>query len=364
MSAISRQKQDEFMDMMTRVFNLGALNLALGLGYKLGLFEAMAKENEPLSCAELAGRAGVSPRYLREWLGVMTCGRVVELSRAADGAELYFLPREHAACLIRGSKLNLGVYAQEIPLLTREAAVQVEKGFLSGQGVDYKHYPDFQDFMTELADAKHQETLVQTFLPSVDHGRLLEGLNAGIAVCDLGCGTGVAALLMARAFPNSRITGLDISAKAIQTAREEARNQGLANLEYELADASLLHADPAWGRRFDYITAFDAIHDQTRPHEALLSVRHLLKPGGLFSMIDIKAGSSHGANQDHPMGAFLYAVSLMHCMPVGLNDQGAGLGMMWGAQTAMKMLEDAGFARVELVDMPFDPFNQHYLCRR
>ena len=364
MTADSKLKQERFQEKMTQILNLGALNLAMAMGYKLGLFEAMAAENQARSCDELAKRAGVSPRYMREWLGIMACGQVVELDHDSKGSERYLLPAEHAACLVRGSEMNLGVYTQEIPLLATEAQAQVERDFISGDGVSYECYSRFQDFMAELADAKHRQTLVQTFLPSVDEGRLLERLQDGIEVCDLGCGTGLAALLMARAFPNSRITGLDISPTAICAARRAAQDQGLANLSYQEADAAALHQNPDWGERFDYITAFDAIHDQTRPHKALLSVRHMLKPGGLFSMIDIKAGSRHADNLEHPLGPFLYAVSLMHCMPVGLTGQGAGLGMMWGATTALRMLEAAGFERVDLVEMPFDPFNQHYLCRK
>jgi len=80
-------------------------------------------------------------------------------------------------------------------------------------------------------------------------------------------------------------------------------------------------------------------------------------------MIDIKAGSAIRDNMDHPMAPFLYTVSLMHCMPVGLNDQGRGLGMMWGQQQAMALLAEAGFSRVSVEQIPNDAFNLHFLCR-
>lgn len=355
-------KKERFIEKMTQVLNLGALNLALSLGYRLGLFEVMARFEEPVTVEELARRAEVSPRYLREWLGVIVCGGVAELGRDKDGRETYFLPPEHAAYLLRGSEPNLGVYTQEIPLLTACAQEAVMDRFRSGGGVDYGHYPGFQDFMAELADAKHRETLIQTFLPSVDQGRLLDRLKQGIEVCDLGCGSGLAARLMARAFPHSRITGLDISESALATAREQA--EGLGNLTYELRDAAQIEGDPQWAERFDYVLSFDSIHDQSHPDRALAGVRHMLRPGGLFSMVDITAGSEHADNQAHPMGPFLYMVSLMHCLPVGLNDHGAGLGMMWGRQKATRMLDQAGFAEVTVLEMEFDPFNLHYQCRR
>jgi len=348
---------------MSQVLNLGALNLGLSLGYRLGLFEVLARFKRPATCDELAREASVSPRYLREWLGVVACGRVVELGRDEAGAETYLLPPEHAAFLLRGSELNLGVYTQEIPLLTACAQEAVLDRFPSGRGVDYRHYPRFQGFMAELADAKHQDTLVPTFLPSVDGGRLVARLERGIEVCDLGCGSGLAARLMARAFPRSRVTGLDISEETVAAANRQAEAEGLANLVYLIQDAALIKDHPGFKERFDYVTAFDAIHDQSHPAKALAGVRWMLKPGGLFSMVDIAAGSNHGDNLDHPLGPFLYTVSLMHCLPVGLNDQGAGLGMMWGRQVAEKMLDRAGFSEVAVLEMAFDPFNLHYQCR-
>ena len=95
-----------------------------------------------------------------------------------------------------------------------------------------------------------------------------------------------------------------------------------------------------------------------------LGVYSILKENGTFSMIDIAAGSRLTDNRDHPMGPFLYTVSLMHCMPVGLVDGGTGLGMMWGRQKAVEMLKAAGFSRIDVAEIPDDPFNLHFLCRK
>jgi hypothetical protein len=89
----------------------------------------------------------------------------------------------------------------------------------------------------------------------------------------------------------------------------------------------------------------------------------MLAPGGIFSMIEIKARSNQADNMDHPMGPFLYTVSLMHCLPVGLNENGTGLGMMWGQEKAEALLREAGFEQIETTEMEHDPFNLHYLCR-
>jgi SAM-dependent methyltransferase len=264
----------------------------------------------------------------------------------------------------RAGNGNLGVYTQEIPLLTFCAMEQVYQGFLTGEGIPYAHYPAFHDFMAQLGDAKHRQVLVDVFLPAVDEGRLIRELQRGIRVCDLGCAQGVATILMAEAFPASCFTGIDISAEALETARAEAHGKGLSNIAFEERDAALLRHPTDLSGRFDYITAFDAIHDQTQPLEALQGVCEMLTNDGAFSMIDIAAESDIDGNRNHPMGPFLYAVSLMHCMPVGLVDDGAGLGMMWGRQLAVEMLGQAGFDHVSVEKIPDDPFNLHFYCRK
>jgi ubiquinone/menaquinone biosynthesis C-methylase UbiE len=358
-------KKERFAARMTEVLNLGALNLAMGIGYRLGLFDCLDALETPASAETVAARAGLAPRYVREWLGVMATAGVVEISRGAEAAPLFRLPPEHGDLVARraGSE-NLGVYTQEIPLLTQCALEAVVEGFRTGQGVPYTHYPRFQQFMGQLADAKHRQVLVDVFLPAVDNGALVARLTDGIRVCDLGCAEGLALILMAEAFPASEFTGIDISSEALDKARSAAAARNLSNVRFLNRDAAELAAAPDLRARFDYVTAFDAIHDQTKPLEALRGVHSLLKPGGAFSMVDIAAGSRIEDNREHPMGPFLYTVSLMHCLPVGLVDGGTGLGMMWGRERALNLLREAGFDDVRIVAIPQDAFNLHYFCRK
>jgi SAM-dependent methyltransferase len=358
-------RQEAFGRRMADILNCGALNLAMAVGYRTGLFEAMASFSIPGSPEAIAAKAGLNGRYVREWLGVMATGDVVELVPGNDGIERYLLPPEHAAYLVKSAAAaNLGVYTQEIPLLTLCAMEPVIRAFETGEGVPYSRYPRFQAFMSELADAKHRRVLLETFLPSVADGLLVARLNRGIRVCDLGCGEGMAMLLMARAFPESRFTGIDSDAGAVEAAKSEAAALGLTNAAVCLRDAAALKDDADMKGAFDYVIAFDAIHDQGRPLEALQGVHHILADNGMFSMVDIAAHTRHSDNKTHPMGPFLYAVSLMHCLPVGLVDGGAGLGMMWGRELATDMLRRAGFASIQVLDIPEDPFNLHFFCRK
>jgi ubiquinone/menaquinone biosynthesis C-methylase UbiE len=358
-------KKEAFSRRLTTILNFGALNLAMALGYRTRLFDVLDGFEWPQTASAIAEKAGLNERYVIEWLGVMVSGDIVDLSQSPSGEYLFYLPKEHGDLITRrAGNANLGVYTQEIPLLTTYAMESVFQRFTTGEGVPYQHYPEFHEFMSQLADAKHRSVLVDIFLPSVAEGQLLQQLKSGIRVCDLGCGEGIAIMLMAEAFPKSEFVGIDISEESIRKARAEASGKRLPNASFLKLDAALLKDRRDDLGAFDYVTAFDAIHDQTRPLDALINVHAILREGGLFSMVDIAASSQLLDNKDHPMAPFLYTVSLMHCMPVGLVDGGAGLGMMWGRQKALQMLHNAGFRKVQVLDIPDDPFNLHFLCKK
>lgn len=353
----------DFSDKLVQILNYGSLNLALGIGYALKIFDVMDDKGCALGLGELSKATGLDKRYLKEWLGIMVTGGIVEMTKTPDGEDAFLLPSEHGDLLCRrAGNNNLGVYTQEIPLLTACAMDAVKQGFKTGRGVPFSNYPDFQAFMSELADAKHRKVLIQEFIPYVDQGRLEKRLHQGIRVCDIGCGQGVAACLMAQAYPKSEFVGMDNHETALEQARALAESMELSNIEFIDQDAAKICDDPKLCRNFDYVCAFDAVHDQSHPQAALKGVKYMLRDGGLFSMIDIKADTDIKENADHPMAPFLYTVSLMHCMPVGLNDNGSGLGMMWGKQQAVNLLRQAGFTQVCAEDIPNDAFNLHFLC--
>jgi len=364
---MTQDKQADFSSRLTDILNHGALNLALAIGYRLQIFDVMAELGRPVTSRDLARAAGLHPRYVEEWLGVMCTGRIIEIHGPDSSGDAlkethYFLPEAHAALLTHeAGSGGMGLYTQEIPLLTQIAMARVLEDFSTGEGIGFSAYPKFQAFMSQLSHAKHRQVLIAHFLPQVDDGQLVTRLEKGIRVCDLGCGQGVALQLMARHYPACAFVGIDNDAAAIDQARQITADLGLGNLTFHEKDAAAIENDPLFSKKFDYITAFDAIHDQSHPLAALRGVLHMLAPGGLFSMVDIDAASHLAGNMDHPMGPFLYTVSLMHCMPVGLSNQGRGLGMMWGRDQAVSLLEQAGFSRIQVLEMTHDPFNVHYL---
>jgi len=353
-STFDEAAAEAFADRMVGVLNDGALTLMLSLGHRTGLFDVMAGSG-PMSSSDLAEAAGLSERYVREWLGAMTVSGVVKYS-AREAT--YRLPEEHAAFLTRAaSPNNLAAFMQYVAVL---GAVEddVTSAFAHGQGVPYSAYKRFHAVMAEDSAQTVVAALSEHILPLVPG--LVERLERGIDVLDVGCGSGLALMHMAELFPVSRFTGLDISEETISAARTEAERRGLDNLTYEVSDVASLPFEQA----YDLITAFDAIHDQARPDRVLSNVCTALRPDGIFLMQDIAGSSQLEQNLDHPVGTFLYTISCMHCMSVSLAAGGPGLGAMWGKEKALGMLREAGFKDVQVEQLAHDFQNYYYIVRK
>ncbi len=173
---------------------------------------------------------------------------------------------------------------------------------------------------------------------------------------------GSPSLLLAGKFTKSEFVGYDMSEETVCKANEKAKSLGLNNAKFVVKDCANMVDDREC---FDLITAFDAVHDQAKPQMVLDAAYQLLKPGGWFSLVDIKAHSHPADNIGTPMSSMKYAESLFHCMPVSLFfKDGAGLGTCWGQELATEMLKKAGFERVEIIDIPGDDYNMHILCRK
>ena len=347
-------RAEAFGERMVGVLNDACLALMTSIGHQTGLFDTMAGL-PPSTSTEIAGAAQLHERYVREWLGAMTTGRVVDYD---PDNRTYRLPAEHAACLTRAAGPdNLATTTQFVPLLATVES-HVFECFRSGGGVPYQAYTEFHRLMAEDSAGVHDAALIDAILPLVPG--LPERLEAGIDVADVGCGSGHAVNLMAQAFPASRFTGYDFSEEAIAAGRREAESLDLANARFEVRDVTELRV----GEAYDLITAFDAIHDQAQPASVLAGIAGALRPGGVFLMVDIRASSNVEDNLDHMVGPFLYTVSTMHCMTVSLALDGVGLGTVWGRQLATRMLHEAGFASVEVTQVEDDLFNDYFIARK
>lgn len=347
-------KAEAFAENLVGTLNSGALSLMISIGHRTELFDTLA-ELPPSTSQQIADAAGLNERYVREWLGAMVTGRVVDYDPAT---QTYCLPTEHTAFLTRAAASdNIAVFAQYIPLL---GAVEdaVMECFYKGGGVPYSAYKRFHAVMAEDSGQSVVSALFDHVLPLVPG--LMEDLERGIDVLDVGCGSGRALIRMAQAYPNSRFTGYDFSAEAIAIANSEAQRQHLSNIQFQVQDAAQINESD----RYDFITTFDAVHDQARPDLVLRNIYNALHPAGTYLMQDIHATTDVGGNLEHPVGTLLYTISCLHCMTVSLAYGGMGLGAMWGQEKALQMLAAAGFATVEIKRLAHDFQNDYYIVRK
>ncbi len=356
-SPAAGETTEEFSARMVAAIDSASLTILLSIGHQTGLLDTMAALG-PATSAQIAEAARLNERYVREWLGGMTTGHVIDYD-AEQGT--YSLPSHRAAVLTRAAgSHNLGLVAQFIPLLG-EVEQRIIGCFRAGGGLPYSEFPRFHALMAETSGPVFDAALVDVVLPLVDG--LVERLRSGADVADFGCGSGHAVNVMARAFPASRVTGLDFSDEAVATGVKEAARLGLTNASFERQNLAQLDA-ASKKEIYDVITVFDAIHDQAQPARVLQNIHRALRPGGVFLMADVKASSRLEDNVGVPMSTYMYTTSLMHCMTVSLALDGAGLGAVWGTQLATSMLADAGFADVRVAEVESDPINNYYIARK
>jgi ubiquinone/menaquinone biosynthesis C-methylase UbiE len=345
-----KQKARAFMGDMMSIMNGGAMALMCSIGHRTGLFDTMAGM-ESASSADIAAAAGLAERPVREWLGGVTVGGIVEHDPESD---TYRLPAEHSGLLTRAAgTLNMSNGLQFIAQL---GAVEDEvvASFSTGAGVPYSSFGSFQRLMAEVSTQRFDNGLLQHTIPLIG---AQDALRSGIVMADVGCGSGHAVNLLAKEFPDSTFHGFDISVEGIERAQAQAAEMGVANASFDVRDVS----DLAETARFDLITTFDAIHDQGHPDAVLKGIYDALKVGGSYLCVEPQAESHVHGNHDRAHAPFLYTVSTMHCMQVSLAADGEGVGAAWGREMIQERLVTAGFTDTSLHSSPVDRTNDYYL---
>lgn len=351
---IDAEQTDEFGQKLLEIVNHSSLSLMMSIGHRARLFDIMS-EMEHASSSEIAEQTSLNERYVREWLGAMVTGGIIQYDPAM---KTYFLPAEHAALLTRAAGSNNFATTMQWFSVLGSVEDKIVDCFREGGGVPYTEFSRFHEVMAEESFNSVVCGLFEHILPLVPD--LDEKLKAGIDVLDIGCGSGLALIEMAAAYPKSRFTGYDFSEESIGRAQQAAEERGISNVSFEVQDVSQMNA----ANSFDLITAFDVIHDQANPAQVLTEVNAALRSGGTFLMQDIAASSNVEMNISNPLGPMFYTISTMHCMTVSLSQGGAGLGTCWGKELACTMLEEAGFKNIDVHELPHDIMNYFYIMTK
>ena len=324
------------------------------LGDRMGLFKDLAAHG-PATSGELAGRTGLSERYVREWLGGMFAAGYLTYD---DTQRRYALPAEHVPTLATepGPAFFGGVHQELIGAIQRYH--QVAEAFRTGGGVRPADlHPDVWAGTSRFTAQWHQNTLVQQWLPLVPD--TTARLRAGARVADVGCGTGQALIALARAFPAITGTGYDTHPPVIEQARQAAARAGVADrISYQVLDAAA-----GLPESFDVITTFDMVHDAIDPLGLLRSIHDALRSGGRYLCLEINC-SDQAADNTGPIATLLYGFSVLYCMTTSLADGGEGLGTLGLPAPVLRQLAGkAGFTHVRQVEMD-NPFNSLYELTR
>jgi ubiquinone/menaquinone biosynthesis C-methylase UbiE len=323
------------------------------LGDQLGLYKTMAAAG-PVTPGALAAKTATDERYVREWLANQAASGYVEYDSATSK---YHLPPEHAMLLAReDSPLNMHGLFELIETVMHDEP-RLSECLRTGKGFGWhEHDPQLFPATDRFFRPGYAVNLVQSWIPA------LEGvetkLKRGARVADVGCGLGSSTVLLAKAFPESQVTGFDYHPSSIEQARKKASAAGLGDkVRFEVAGAQDFP-----GQDYDFIACFDCIHDMGDPVGALARVRNALKPDGTLMIVEPFAEDTLEKNLN-AVGRIYYGFSTTLCTPSAKSQPG---GYSLGAQAGEPRMHDvatkAGFTRFRRATQT--PFNIVYEARR
>jgi 2-polyprenyl-3-methyl-5-hydroxy-6-metoxy-1,4-benzoquinol methylase len=324
----------------------GTLELyAVHLGRELGLYEQLDRLG-PATPADLADRAGVHPRYAREWLEQQAVAGFLEVETDGDAdTRRYALPVEHRGPLVDPiDGEHLAPFAAMVVGIATTLD-DVAEAYRTGGGVpfeDYGHH--LRHGQGDINRPAFSGDLVKAWLPAV--AGVAEQLAAGGRVLDIGCGVGWSAVAVQAAWPAATVVGVDLDEASIADARANAARAGVDVSFVHAAGTSVADLGPA-----DVVLVLEALHDMARPVDVLASVRAALAPGGIVVVADEAVAETFTAPGDD-LERMMYGWSVTHCLPASMAEQpSAALGTVLRPATVAELAAQAGFTSCDVVDV-------------
>jgi 2-polyprenyl-3-methyl-5-hydroxy-6-metoxy-1,4-benzoquinol methylase len=346
--------QDKLGELLGRfVGDLGA-TIAAGnvvVGHRLGLYRGLAEG--PATAEELARRTGTDPRYVAEWLRGQAAGGYVSCDPAAGR---FSLTEEQAFALADpdGTLYLPGAFLLALGALRAES--QITDAFRSGAGMGWhEHHDDVFSGCEMFFRPGYVANLTTSWIPALEG--VAEKLTAGGRVADVGCGHGASTVLLAQAYPESKIMGSDYHQASVDTARKHAAEAGLADrARFEVASAQTFS-----GTGYDLVATFDCLHDMGDPVGAARHIRQALDADGTWLIVEPLAGDTLAANLN-PVSRVYYSFSTFLCVPAARSQPGGcALGAQAGEEAIREIAAQAGFGRFRRAAET--PFNAVYEAR-
>jgi 2-polyprenyl-3-methyl-5-hydroxy-6-metoxy-1,4-benzoquinol methylase len=340
---------------------LGALELhAVYLGSELGLYAALERHGA-LTADELAERAGIAPRYAREWLEQQAVAGLLDVEHPEAGAagRRYRLDPDHARVLAHpDDALHVAPFAHMLAGIGGVIG-RVAEAYRTGGGVPYEQYGTaFRHGQGHINRPAFTQELPSEWLPAVP-GLVarLEGAERP-RIADLGCGQGWSSIALAHAFPNAWVDGIDLDAASVADAARHAAEAGVdGRVRFAEAEAGAL-ADSG---PYDVVLILEALHDMTRPADVLRSVRAALREDASVIVVDERVADEFVAPGDE-VERMMYGWSVTHCLPTQLTEEpSAALGTVMRSATVRELAAEAGFASVDVLGVENDLFRVYHL---
>lgn len=324
------------------------------LGDELGLYRSMRGAG-PLSTTELASRVGLSERWIREWVQGQAAAGLIDYAdgkfELSNEAALVLADEENPASAIGG----FAGFPEQFGQLSK-----VPHAFRTGRGFTYDEGGEAVARGVErMFGPWHKTMLTTTALPSIPG--LVAKLEAGALVADVGCGAGVADVVVAKAFPKSQVHGFDTSKFALERAHANVAEAEAHNVQLHNPDeGDGLPGEPT----FDLVMCLDCLHDMARPDIVAQAIRKSIKPDGVWFIVDIECKDFEG-NLENPLAAMMYGFSMMTCMSASsATEDGLALGTVGLPEPKMReLVMNAGFSSFERVSGLEHPFNAYYIAR-
>lgn len=358
----SHAEGDRTKRLVERLFHdaVGALELyAVYLGERLGLYRALA-EGGPATSSELAGRTGTAERYVREWLEHHAASGLLEVDdpRAGKLVRRYLLPLEHIPVLADPDDVRYGAFTGVDIVRAGRPLPQLVDAFRTGDAPPPLLWEP--EGRAEFNRARFVNLLGKEWLPTITDidARLRAESHARVA--DIACGTGWSSIAMAQAYPRVIVDGIDLDRDAIAAARRNAEEAGVADrVHFSVTDAS----DLGGSGRYELVTIFEALHDMSRPIDALRGAREMLSESGAVLVVDELVEDEFAAPASD-RDRYEYGWSVVSCLPGAMGDpQTAATGAVMRPSVLRDYAIEAGFRDVEVLPIETDYWRFYRLLR-
>ncbi|XP_067681169.1 S-adenosylmethionine-dependent methyltransferase Rv2258c-like [Haliotis asinina] len=344
----------DYLKKMMHHVGAGAVMLCLSMARELGVVELLLEAKQPLTSQQVADKLNLRERYVREILGALAVGEVISVD---DTSTKFHVPEDRKQTLVTVSGFSRFMPQLGMRYNNVKDCVQQQ----NPAGIVYEASPGLFSMLEDMLVIVKKDMIDTDILPAIP--QIVPKLESGINVVEFGCATGVLVNKLASRFKNSTFLGSDITSKPLEVARADANSRGIQNISYSTDNIENL--PEKYNDSFDWILTRFVIHDLAYPRQALNQIYRCLKPGGIFSMIEVGLEGGIAGNIANGTSMFYYSASTFMCIPESFRQpDSAALGATWGASLAREMVAKAGFTIINETASHTDEKEIHFVCQK